>query len=76
MDGTTFVRNDVLAREQRVTVRTINNGDRRGAPYLFLYGVKYRPEKLYGEFIASGIKAHKPTPPRRRSKTVTATAAA
>jgi hypothetical protein len=77
VDGKSCVRNDVLAREQRVTERTIDRGDRRGAPYLFVYGVKYRPEKLYGEFIASGIKAHKPVAPKRRrvsKKTVTTAA--
>ena len=64
--GKAFVRNDVVAREQHVTERTINRGDQRGAPFIFLYGVKYRPEELYGVFIASGIKTRKPTPTRRR----------
>jgi hypothetical protein len=69
--GETFVRNDVLAKEQRVTERTINRGDRRGAPFIYLYGVKYRPEGLYGKFIASGIKTRKPTTARRRRASTT-----
>lgn len=64
--GEVFVRNDVLAKELGCSERSINRGDARGAPFLFIGGIKYRPEKRYAEFIINGIQVRKP--PSKKSK--------
>ena len=58
--GEVFVRNDILAREQGESERSLNRGDKRGAPYRFFGGVKYRPERLYAEFVMRTIEMRKP----------------
>ena len=55
----TFIRNDVLAREQGESERTLNRDDRRGAPFRFFGGVKYRPQRLYAEFVMSTVRVRK-----------------
>jgi hypothetical protein len=64
----TFVRQDVLANRYGVSERTINRGDRAGAPYRFFGGVKYRPEERYDAFVLSSIETRKPQPPKRSRK--------
>ena len=49
--GTTFIRDDVMARRMGVTPRTQTRGDKDGAPHAYFGGVKYRPELQYGEFL-------------------------
>jgi hypothetical protein len=62
----TFVRNDVLAKEQGASPRTIDRGDAQGAPYTYVAGVKYRPEKRYHAFQLSRIQVRQP--PKRRPR--------
>jgi hypothetical protein len=69
--GETFIRNDVLAREQGESERSLNRGDARGAPYRFFGGVKYRPERLHAEFVLKSIQSHKPQPQRRKQSNKT-----
>ena len=54
--GTTFIRDDVMARKLGVTTRTLTRGDPHGAPHAFFGGVKYRPEEQYAEFLLGRIK--------------------
>ena len=62
-----LVRNDILACEHGVSERTINRGDAKGAPYILICGVKYRPRRGYHEFIAARIVRREPMPKRRRA---------
>lgn len=71
VNGETLVRNDVKAREIGATERTINRGDARGAPYVFVAGVKYRPETRYNDFLLSHIKQARGTEHSRRRRTTT-----
>jgi hypothetical protein len=66
----TFIRNDKLAEEYGVSERSIDRGDRDGAPFRFIGGVKYRPKSRYDQFIINSIQEGKPRAPkgkRRRS---------
>jgi hypothetical protein len=63
-----FIRNDVLARAQGESERSLNRGDARGAPYRFFGGVKYRPERLHAEFVLNSIQSHKPPQSQRRKQ--------
>lgn len=65
--GVEMVRNDVVAREKGTTERTINKGDKRGAPYLYIAGVKYRPIEQYDQFLLGQIQVRNP-PPKRRGR--------
>ena len=71
VNGETLVRNDVKAREIGATERTINRGDARGAPYVFVAGVKYRSETRYNEFLLSHITQARRLPRDRRRRTPT-----
>ena len=62
--GEVFVRNDILAREQGESERSLNRGDARGAPYRFFGGIKYRPLRLHAEFIMRTIQMRKPQSPK------------
>jgi hypothetical protein len=64
--GEEMVRQDVLAHEQGTTERTINRGNARGAPYIYLYGVKYRPIERYHKFMLGQIQVRGPPPKKRR----------
>jgi hypothetical protein len=63
-----FIRNDVLAREQGESERSLNRGDKRGAPYRFFGGVKYRPWRLHAEFVMNSVQVHKPEPSQKRTQ--------
>jgi hypothetical protein len=63
--GVEFVRNDVLAREQGTTERTINRADARAAPYTYIGGCKYRPREQYHEFLLTQIKVRNQKPPEK-----------
>jgi hypothetical protein len=62
--GETFERNDIRAKTLCMSERSLNRGDARGAPYVFLGGIKYRPVGRHDAFILSGIQQHQP--PKRR----------
>jgi len=66
--GEVFIRNDVLAREQGESERSLNRGDARGAPYRFFGGIKYRPLRLHAEFIMRTIQMRKPPSSKRSQK--------
>jgi hypothetical protein len=66
--GEVFIRNDILAREQGESERSLNRGDARGAPYRFFGGVKYRPERLHAEFIMRTIEIRQPQPRKQSRK--------
>jgi hypothetical protein len=63
----TFERNDIIAARYGVSERTLNRGDARGAPFIFLGGVKYRPVWQHDAFILAGIQRRKPEQPARRA---------
>lgn len=63
-----FERNDLTAARYGGSEATLNRGDRKGAPYLFINGVKYRPVKRYDNYVLSGIQS-KPSPRRGRRRT-------
>jgi hypothetical protein len=63
--GTTFQRNDIVAKRYGETERTVNRKDRDGAPYTFFGGIKYRPQPDFDNFIlARCIKRAPPQQPR------------
>ena len=61
-----LVRNDLIAKEQGTTERTLNRDDARGAPFTYVGGVKYRPIHAYKKFLAGKIKVRGQPPKRRR----------
>jgi hypothetical protein len=64
----TFVRNDIKAKELGESERSLNRGDKHGAPFLFIGGIKYRPEKRYAAFIMDRIQVRKHMPKRSQKK--------
>jgi len=65
--GETCTRNDVKAKEQGHTEKTLNRGDKRGAPYLMVGGIKYRPDRRYDDWLLGQIQTRNPPMRRRRS---------
>ena len=65
--GEVFVRNDIKAKEQGESERSLNRGDKRGAPYRFFGGIKYRPERLHAEFVMRTV-VRKPQPQSQKRK--------
>jgi hypothetical protein len=63
-----LVRNDVLARELGVAVKTLNKDDDKDAPSIEVGGVKYRPQRGYREFLEGQIKTKGQEPKRKRSR--------
>jgi hypothetical protein len=61
----TMVRNDILAAELGCNVRTLNRGDKDGAPFILIGGVKYRPLRAYHKFLSGRIKRLNQPPQRR-----------
>jgi hypothetical protein len=64
-DGDCLIRNDVLASELGSSVRALNRGDSVGAPYTYIAGVKYRPQRGFHEYLAGRVK-RRGKPPKRR----------
>jgi hypothetical protein len=64
----TLVRNDVIAAKQGTSERTVNRGDARGAPFIYVGGVKYRPIGRYREFLSRQIVVRGQPPVRRRRR--------
>jgi hypothetical protein len=58
--GEVFIRNDVLAREQGESERSLNRRDKDGAPFRFFGGVKYRPQRLHAEFVMRTVQVRNP----------------
>ena len=65
--GQELVRNDVIAREQGTTERTLNRHDAQGAPFMYVGGVKYRPIQRYHEFLLSKVKVMGKSPQHKRA---------
>src|SRR5262249_48510663 len=63
-----FLRDDKMAEKHGVSKRTQQRGDARGAPYRFFGGVKYRPERLYADFIMCTVEMRKPQSQRKARK--------
>jgi hypothetical protein len=61
----TFVRNDIQAQLLGCSERSINRDDKNGAPFIFIGGIKYRPEKRYAAFFMNRIQERTPRPPKR-----------
>lgn len=61
----TLVRDDIEAKKYGTTPRTLQRGDRHGAPYIYVGGVKYRPERRFAEYLTTRIRQAK-QPVRRR----------
>jgi hypothetical protein len=64
----TFERNDVRAKKLSMSERSLNRGDARGAPFIFLGGVKYRPVRQHDAFILASIQSR--TPQRQRNRKI------
>ena len=64
----TFIRNDVQAKQLGCSERSVDRGDKHGAPFLFIGGIKYRPEKRYAAFIMDRIQERKPEPRSRKTR--------
>jgi hypothetical protein len=62
-----LVRNDLLAKQQGGSERTLNRGDAKGAPFILVAGVKYRPLKQYLEWLAGQIQV-RGQPSQRRTR--------
>ena len=60
-----LVRNDLIAKQQGTSVRTVNRGDADGAPFIYIGAVKYRPEKGYRDYLTSCIQRRGQAPKRR-----------
>jgi hypothetical protein len=67
--GEACTRNDIKAKKLGHTERTLNRGDAKGAPYLLVGGVKYRPDQRYDAWLLGRIKTRKPTPSKPRKHT-------
>ncbi len=63
-----LVRNDIIAREFGATERTLNRGDAKGAPFVYVGGVKYRPINRYREYLTAQIVVRGQPPQRRRRR--------
>ena len=58
--GEVFIRYDLMAQELGLTVRSLDRGDREGAPFVLIGGIKYRPKKRHDNFILNSIQERKP----------------
>ena len=69
--GEVLLRNDVQAKQLGCSERSVDRGDKNGAPFLFIGGIKYRPEKRYAAFILNRIQEGKPQAPKRKRRHAT-----
>ncbi len=66
-DGCEAVRNDVRAKELGISERSLNRDDAKGAPFLYVGNVKYRPCPEHPRwFAANKIQRRGQAPTRRR----------
>ena len=66
--GKPFERNDICAKRFGSSERGINRGDKKGAPFVYINGVKYRPVDDYDAYVLSGIQRRNQQPQRRRAR--------
>jgi hypothetical protein len=66
--GEVLLRNDVQARQLGCSERSVNRGDKDGAPFVFIGGIKYRPAERYAAFILNRIQEGKPKVPKLRRR--------
>ena len=66
--GEILLRNDVQAKQLGCSERSVNRGDKDGAPFVFIGGIKYRPEKRYAAFILNRVQEGKPRSPKRKHR--------
>jgi hypothetical protein len=64
----TFVRNDIQAKELGCSERSVDRGDKHGAPFLFIAGIKYRPARRYAAFMLSRIQVRGPQSHKRKAR--------
>jgi hypothetical protein len=68
--GESFTRNDIAAKEKAMSERGLNRLDKDGYPYIYLGGIKYRPDKAGDQyFLSRVIYRSKPTRGRRGGRT-------
>jgi hypothetical protein len=65
-DGGVAIPNAEFAERLGVVVRTLNNYDRRGLPFLVIGGKKYRPLNEGLAWVASRIQRRNPRRSERR----------
>jgi hypothetical protein len=63
-----LVRNDIIASTFGSSERALNRGDAAGAPFVYVGGVKYRPERGYQDFLTSQIQRRGQKSKRRAGK--------
>jgi hypothetical protein len=63
-----YERNDISAARYGMTARTLNTRDKKGAPYTYFGGIKYRPVEEFDEFMADGIRRQQPQQPKPRRR--------
>jgi hypothetical protein len=66
--GKTLERNDIVAQKYGESERSVNRRDRKGAPYIRIGNIKYRPQPDYDAFVLEGIEQHKPEARARRRR--------
>jgi hypothetical protein len=64
----TFIRDDIIAAECGISKRTLARADAKGAPHVFIGGMKYRPRKVFDAFMAAQIIVRGQAKPNRRGK--------
>jgi hypothetical protein len=64
-DGDCLVRNDIVAAEIGSSERGLNRTDADGAPFTYVGGVKYRPERGFRKYLASKVQ-RRGQPPKHR----------
>jgi len=61
----TFERNDVVARRYGISERSLNRGDKSGAPFKYFGNIKYRPMPDHDNFVLRSIQQFEPSLKRR-----------
>jgi hypothetical protein len=64
----TFIRNDIQAKQLGCSERSVDRGDKDGAPFVFIGGIKYRPERRYAAFFMKRIQEGRPQAARRKQR--------
>lgn len=63
-----LIRNDIMADQKGGSERALNRLDALGAPFVHVFGCKYRPLRGFEEFLASQIQRRGRQPKRRGGK--------
>ena len=64
-----FERNDVVAKRYGISERSLNRGDKSGAPFKYFGNIKYRPMPDHDDFVLRGIQQLES--PKRRARRFT-----